>query len=45
MTDDFYSNLPAYTDFWDVMDARVYTAVPPDWVVLLTDVRGSTKAI
>lgn len=45
MSDDFYSQLPAYTNFLDVLDTTVYTAVPPDWYVALTDVRGSTKAI
>ncbi len=43
--EDFYSQLPAFTHFLDVMDTAVYTPVPPDWFVLLTDVRGSTQAI
>jgi hypothetical protein len=45
MSDTFYADLPAYTRFLDILDDAAYTAVPPDWFILLTDVRGSTQAI
>jgi hypothetical protein len=43
--DAFYESLPAFDQFEDVAEASVYTRVPDSWFVLLTDVRGSTKAI
>lgn len=45
MSDTFYADLPACTRFLDILDDAAYTAVPPDWFVLLSDVRGSTQAI
>lgn len=45
MSDTFYADLPAYTRFLDILDDVAYTAVPSDWFILLTDVRGSTQAI
>jgi hypothetical protein len=45
MSDTFYADLPAYTRFLDILDDAAYTAVPPDWLILLSDVRGSTQAI
>lgn len=45
MSDDFYANLAACTDFRDVLDGAAYTAVPPSWYVAISDVQGSTKAI
>lgn len=45
MSDTFYADLPAYTRFLDILDDAAYTAVPSDWFILLTDVRGSTQAI
>ncbi len=45
MSNTFYADLPAYTRFLDILDEAAYTAVPSDWFLLLTDVRGSTQAI
>ncbi len=45
MSDTFYADLPAYTRFLDILDDAAYTAVPRDWLILLSDVRGSTQAI
>ena len=41
----FYSELPELTDFLQVVDEGQYTAAPKDWLVVITDVRGSTQAI
>ena len=44
-TDDFYRDLPAFSDFSDIANPASYRAVPDDWIVLATDIQGSTKAI
>lgn len=41
----FYEELPAFEDFVEVSDARHYQPLPDSWLVVITDVRGSTKAI
>ena len=41
----FYSLIPSFQNFNDVMSDSVYHVVPEDWFLILTDVRGSTKAI
>lgn len=45
MTNDFYKNLPVFTDFSGFVDFDAYVDVPDDWVVMICDVIGSTKAI
>lgn len=45
MSQDFYRNLPVMQDFNEIFDARFYREVPPGWLVVITDVKGSTKAI
>lgn len=42
---DFYDRIPPFTRFSDVMDDSHYRIVPEDWIVILTDIQGSTKAI
>jgi hypothetical protein len=44
-SDDFLRRLPAIERFADVTDPALYVDVPNDFHVVLTDVRGSTKAI
>lgn len=44
-TRGFYDNLTAFSSFSEVVDQRHYVRVPEDWSVLITDVKGSTKAI
>ena len=41
----FYQELPSFTAFAEVVEDRHYHAVPKDWTVIITDVRGSTRAI
>lgn len=43
--ESFYSKLSAFKDFSNVLNDTHYTEVPDDWYLLLTDIRGSTKAI
>lgn len=42
---DFYRELPPFSPFSKVTAAEHYRAVPQDWIVVITDVKGSTKAI
>lgn len=43
--DGFYAGLGAFDRFEEVANEAVYTAVPSSWWVLVTDVKGSTRAI
>jgi len=43
--DRFYTELASFDRFDDFVEFDAYTAVPDDWVVMIADVRGSTKAI
>jgi len=45
MTTDFYASLPVFKEFSQFSDFSSYTDVPGDWVVMISDVVGSTKAI
>ena len=45
MASSFYTSLPVCTAFEELLVADAYVALPPDWHVLVADVRGSTKAI
>ncbi len=42
---DLYGSLPPIRDFASVADPEHYTPVPDDWLLLITDVEGSTQAI
>lgn len=41
----FYADLAPFEDDAGITDARHYREAPQDWVVFVTDVRGSTEAI
>ena len=43
--DDFYASLPLFRNFTEVMDPRLFSPLPGDWVVGTADVVQSTKAI
>ena len=45
MSEDFLHAVPEIERFADVTEPRFYAAAPDDWHIVLTDVRGSTKAI
>src|SRR5262249_14816796 len=45
MEEDFLQAVPEIERFPDVIEARFYAEAPAHWNVVLTDVRGSTKAI
>ena len=42
---DFFRQIPSLTEFIDVMDLSQFVEAPEDWVVVMTDVSGSTEAI
>jgi hypothetical protein len=44
-TRDFYASLPVITDFRDVAKAGSFARLPPDWHVVMSDVRNSTVAV
>jgi hypothetical protein len=44
-TDRFYTDLDPFERFDAFVEFDTYEAVPDDWVVMLTDVQGSTRAI
>jgi hypothetical protein len=41
----FFSTLPEIVRFADVTEPRFYGNAPEEWLVVITDVRGSTRAI
>jgi Protein of unknown function (DUF3095) len=41
----FFHSLPELTSFSEVVEPERYVDVPDDWLVIITDVRGSTVAI
>jgi hypothetical protein len=41
----FYRDLPEVLHFADVVDEGNYSPVPADWDIVMTDIRGSTRAI
>lgn len=42
---DFYGALPSFADFRDFTNDNHFTRAPDDWFVVITDVKGSVKAI
>ncbi len=42
---NFYTELNPFTDFIDFTRPELYRQAPCDWLVVITDVRGSTDAI
>ncbi len=43
--DDFFTRIPPIYRLADITDARHFYDLPADWLIALSDVRGSTKAI
>ncbi len=44
-TNHFYELIAGFSDFSEFPNAKWYQPLPEDWCVVITDVRGSTKAI
>jgi hypothetical protein len=42
---NFFEQIKGFSDFSRIVDAENYFEAPNDWSVVLTDVKGSTKAI
>lgn len=42
---NFYKQLPVLKDFYDITEDKNYHDLPSDWYVLVSDIKGSTKAI
>ena len=43
--EQFYKTLPSFTEFNGLFDSTHYQPAPSDWWVVITDVKGSTRAI
>ncbi len=44
-SENFYSELPLLDNFIKITDQGNFVDVPDDWYIIVTDIRGSTKAI
>jgi len=42
---NFYKELPEIKDFSDILELEHYYEIPDDWLIVATDIRGSTEAI
>jgi hypothetical protein len=42
---DFFEQLAPYSAFADAVDPRNHVAAPPSWVVIVTDIRDSSRAV
>ncbi|MCE9618939.1 MAG: DUF3095 domain-containing protein [Planctomycetes bacterium] len=45
MSEDFYKNLKGFNGLIDIANPQRFESIPADWTLVLTDVKGSTKAI
>lgn len=45
MTETFYKDMSGFKTFAEFANPKYYQELPEDWLVALTDVKGSTKAI
>ncbi len=45
MPTSFFADLPAVKNFGDLFDPAAFVALPQDWLLVITDVQGSTAAI
>jgi len=45
MNTNFYSDLPSISNFYELTNTQNYAAFPEDWRLIITDIKGSTKAI
>ena len=44
-TDSFYGSIPVFRGFSSLMDPKLYSRLPDDWVIGVADIVESTKAI
>ncbi|MEK2643687.1 DUF3095 domain-containing protein [Bdellovibrio sp. BCCA] len=42
---DFLKQVPSFDDFLHISDDKNFLTVPEDWGLILTDIKGSTKAV
>jgi len=45
MNTNFYADLPSITNFYELTRLHNYSKLPSDWYLIITDIKGSTKAI
>ncbi|MAC47384.1 MAG: DUF3095 domain-containing protein [Oceanospirillum sp.] len=44
-SESFYLKIPGFSDFTEISDSRHYYSVPDDWLVIVSDIQGSTQAV
>jgi Protein of unknown function (DUF3095) len=44
-TPTFYTALPTLDSFWEITNLQNFVPVPTDWLIVVTDIVGSTRAI
>ena len=44
-SEDFYKNLKSFADFSDILNNLNFMPLPDDWIIYISDVKDSTKAI
>ncbi len=44
-TERFYYHIPSVNNFEEITDSAVYSEMPDDWLVVVTDIKDSTGAI
>ena len=42
---NFYENQKSFTNYQDLMNPLNYQKVPEDWIVVISDIKGSTEAV
>lgn len=45
MSRNFYADLPSLQDYQRIVEDEFYRDLPEDWILILTDIKGSTAAI
>lgn len=43
--ESFYQEMKSFTDFKSFTNPEIYRKVPEDWTIIISDIKGSTKAI
>jgi len=43
--ENFYKDLPSLNEFKQVATSKVYTPIPKEWIIIITDIKNSTPAI
>lgn len=42
---NFYNDIPSFTNFRNILNEDMYRSAPADWLIIISDIRNSTEAI